>query len=487
MISRQLLQEVSSKVADLLGWDLHHHRLSDLKRALTATAEELGIQSTPAEIEFWIRNTRWPQKELDILSSHLTVGETYFFREKASLNAFQQQVIPEILNKRSGHDPVLRIWSAGCCSGEEPYTLAILLNEAFPALQSRNIHLLGTDVNQAFLEKARTGKYSRWSFRETPLLIQQKYFSEKEGVWTLDPKIRKMVMFSALNLAEELYPSAATATQNMDVIFCRNVLMYFTPEQIKLVVRRFYNCLTESGWLITSAVELNDQYFGDFETVKVGSCILYRKNTMKPGKKETAGEIKITLQPSLSRPRKTKSGHVPVQSDPPPAGRIPVEKPKSVSEKAGELFGAGKYDACIALCNAELSQSPGNPDLMLWVVRSMANRGNLDQAHEWAEKLKSSPDVTAEHLYLYAHILLEKNEFDEALVNLKRALFLNPHHLMSHFLLVNIYSRMDNYAARMKHYRNVKDLLTSCDADEVVPDSGGLTAGRLKAILKSLK
>ncbi|HNW74507.1 MAG TPA: CheR family methyltransferase [Bacteroidales bacterium] len=488
MISRQLLQEVSSKVADLLGWDLYHHRLSDLKRGLTATAAELGIKATPAEIETWIRNTRWPQRELDILSSHLTVGETYFFREKASLNAFQQQIIPEIINRCNGHDPCLRIWSAGCCSGEEPYTLAILLNEAFPALQIRKIHLLGTDVNQSFLEKAKAGKYSRWSFRETPQLIQQKYFSEKEGVWTLDPRIRKMVVFSTLNLAEDLYPSAATATQNMDIIFCRNVLMYFTPDQIRLVVRRFYNSLTESGWLITSAVELNDQYFGDFETVKIGSCMLYRKNTVKPKKAGIAGEIKSPVQPYLVSPRKKKSSHVSVQSTHPVTGSVPpVEKPKPVSEKAGELFGEGKYDECIALCSAELSKSPGNPDLMLWVVRSMANLGKLDQAHEWAEKLRSSPDVKTDHLYLYAHILLEKNEFSEAVINLKRGLFLNPHHLMSHFLLVNIYSRMDNKTARMKHYRNVTDLLSSYEADEVVPDSGGLTAGRLETILKSLK
>ena len=487
MISRQLFQEVSSQVANLLGWDLYHHRLSDLKRGLTATAAELGVGGTPEKIERWIKTTRWSQRELDILSSHLTVGETYFFREQASLKAFQLQVIPEIMNRRSGGSQFIRLWSAGCCSGEEPYTLAILLNQEFLDLKDWNVHLLGTDVNQSFLEKARKGDYTQWSFRETPPYIQQKYFSKKDGVWSIDAKIKRMVKFSALNLADDLYPSAATGTLNMDVIFCRNVLMYFTPVQIKQVVKRFYNSLNNSGWLVTSAVELNDQYFGEFETVKFDSCILYHKNKVKP-------QLVISRDVIRNTPRQVRSGSTTLKAIRPPVtsgtsanhGPNPEEKPKMAAEQAKELFSQGKYEQCIVLCGSELNKSPDQPDLILFTVQSMANLGKLDQAHEWAEKLRTSPNVKAEHLYLYAHILLEKNDFGEALKNLKRALYLNPHHVMCHFLSGNIYTRLDNKPAGMKHYQNVRDLLSSYQADDLVPDSEGLTAGRLETIVKSL-
>ena len=488
MISRQLLQEVSSQVANLLGWDLYHHRLSDLKRGLTATAAELGVGGTPEMIERWIKTTRWSQHELDILSSHLTVGETYFFREQASLKAFQLQVIPEIMNRRRGSRQFIRLWSAGCCSGEEPYTLAILLNQDFLDLKDWNVHLLGTDVNQSFLEKARKGDYTQWSFRETPHYIQQKYFSEKDGVWSIDAKIKRMVKFSALNLAEDLYPSAATGTLNMDVIFCRNVLMYFTPVQIDQVVKRLYNSLSDSGWLITSAVELNDQYFGEFETIKFDSCILYRKSKVKPQLVVSKDAIRITPKPVRSGSNTLKAVRTPVSSGTLVNHRPkPEEKPKTATEQAKELFDQGKYEQCIALCGSELNKSPDHPDLILFTVQSMANLGKLDQAHEWAEKLRTSPNVKAEHLYLYAHILLEKNDFEEALKNLKRALYLNPHHVMCHFLLGNIYTRLDNKTAGMKHYQNVRDLLASYQADDLVPDSEGLTAGRLETIVKSLK
>jgi len=157
------------------------------------------------------------------------------------------------------------------------------------------------------------------------------------------------------------------------------------------------------------------------------------------------------------------------------------------AERAKELFSQGKYEQCIVLCGSELNKSPGQPDLILLTVQSMANLGKLDQAHEWAEKLRTNPNVKAEHLYLYAHILLEKNDFEEALKNLKRALYLNPHHVMCHFLLGNIYTRLDNKPAGMKHYQNVRDLLASYQADDLVPDSEGLTAGRLETIVESLK
>ena len=186
MISQQHLHKIRLAVADIFGWNLKEDLLGDLERGLLETARELGIIETTSEIEKWLKNISWTKKELDILSTHLTVGETYFFREEAWLDVFKDQIIPEIIRNRTGKDQSIRIWSAGCCSGEEPYSLAILLNEIIPDLQSWNITILGTDINRIFLAKAERGNYTSWSFRETSQLRRNRFFSQTGDSWQID-------------------------------------------------------------------------------------------------------------------------------------------------------------------------------------------------------------------------------------------------------------------------------------------------------------
>jgi len=485
MISPQYLNKISLAVADIFGWDIKEDRLDDLERGLMATAHELGIKETSGDLEKWLKNISWTTKEMDILTTHLTVGETYFFREKAWLDVFLNQIIQDLIRIRKGSDQSIRIWSAGCCSGEEPYSVAILLKEAIPDLKNWDISILGTDLNHIFLAKAEKGQYTSWSFRETSSLRKNRFFTKEGNSWQIDPEIKNMVSFAMFNLADDLYPSGSTRTQNMDVIFCRNVLMYFTPEQIRRVVRRFYQSLSEGGWLIVGAVELDNSYFSDFSPVRFGSFTVYQKPlvSLQPVAKPDLSAI-VKPRPVFFVASKTGRQHAIISiSHPPRASVMNNQEKTAAGPNAVNLFNEGRYERCSTVCESILLTDKDNIEILTFQVRSKANLGLLDEAMCWARKLAELPGVRADHFCLIANIFLEKNEIVSAEEVLKRALYLDPHHLMSHYLLATIANQPENKRIALKHLKNVKELLDQFEDESLVPGSDGMTVGGFRKIL----
>ena len=220
-----------------------------------------------------------PRNQLEILASNLTIGETYFYRENKAFEALEEHILPELLRSSRGKERRLRIWSAGCCTGEEPYSLAISLSKVIADLKDWNITILATDINPRFLKKASRATYSEWSFRDAPRWLKERYLTRvKDGHYEIVSHIKKMVTFSHLNLAEDVYPSLLNNTNAMDIIFCRNVLMYFTPEQTKKVIQNLYNSLVDGGWLIVSSIETSPVLYSQFTTVNFHGLTVYRKN-----------------------------------------------------------------------------------------------------------------------------------------------------------------------------------------------------------------
>ena len=207
------------------------------------------------------------RRQIEILARHLTVGETYFFREQRGLDVLEGRIFPELMRMCKRGNRKLRIWSAGCCTGEEPYTIAMLLDRLFQNDGEWNVTILATDINPAFLDKAAEGLYSEWAFRATPDWVKERYFKQKKnGLFEILPHIRKRVTFSYLNLAEDVYPSVANNRSAMDIIFCQNVLMYFSPEGVRRIGHNFHRSLVSNGWLVVSPAEMSDHFFPQFKS-----------------------------------------------------------------------------------------------------------------------------------------------------------------------------------------------------------------------------
>jgi chemotaxis protein methyltransferase CheR len=213
-----------------LGKRLQHHGLGSFK-----------------DYYYLLRYNPDRDQELSEVIDALTTNETYFFREEFQLKTFVHDILPELRQqKEKENDRKLRIWSAGCSSGEEPYTIAMMLLDQ-PFLQGWKIDIIGTDISQKVLQVARKGVYGPSSFRSTDPADQRRFFSETEGKFRIADRVKNLVTISHLNL----FDSARVALLGkMDVIFCRNVIIYFDLPAKRRVVETFSQRLKPGGFLL---------------------------------------------------------------------------------------------------------------------------------------------------------------------------------------------------------------------------------------------
>ena len=483
-----VLSQLSNFIASYLALSFPKDRWDDLERNIFAAASEFGNPDVEQFIH-QIISSPLSRENAEILASHLTVNETYFWREPQSFEILEQKILPELIQSRQNEEKRIRIWSAGCSGGEEPYSLAIALRRNIPDIRNWNITILASDINPRILQKANTGVYSQWSFRSSPLWLKEKFVVEKEkGKFEIVPIIKKMVTFEYLNLAEDVFPSPINNTNAMDIIFCRNVLMYFTQERVKQVVNGFFNALVNGGYLIVSGSELFYQNYPQFEPVNYAGVTVYRKRSKDECIKSAAildyfphqtefAEVKVEL------PVETMKIIVP----PKPAAKekkqiVEIKIPqKSKYEEAQQLYSRGFYSEVIS----RFSGFAVTPDELKLLIRAYANQGKLTEALSLCEKAIAANKLDPKIHYLRATILQEHNQVEEAIAALKRTMYLDHDFALAYYSLGNILLHLGNLAGAKKNYRNVLIILEKCGNDEILPESESLTAGWLKEIINT--
>lgn len=462
-----LLSSLSDFLAAQTGLYFPKKRWGDLERGIVAAACQFGLPDAQTCARRLL-SAPLTRSQIEVLASHLTVGETYFFREKRSFEVLEQHILPELLHAHEYTGRRLRIWSAGCSTGEEAYSIAMLLDRLIPDSEKWNVTILATDINPTFLGKAAQGVYGEWSFRGTPAWIRTQHFKHgKNARFEIQPRIRKRVTFSYLNLADDVYPSLTNNTNAMDMIFCRNVLMYFTAAQAQKVIENLHRSLVYGGWLIVSPAETSNSLFSRFIAVGFPGAVLYRK----PADAESpavataypavaAGLLSETLAPeslvgdaALATPLHAvplNLDHPAVQSDELPPFAV----------------------------NASAAPSR--------TARACANQGRLAEAAEWCGKAIAADKLNPSHLYLLATIRQEQGQYDRAVQSLMRALYLDPDFVLAHFALGNLCLAQDRRREAERHFRNALALLHQRPRDEILPESDGLSAARLVEIITSV-
>lgn len=381
------------------------------------------------------------------------------------MEALTAEILPELMQSRKRGEKHLRIWSAGCSGGEEPYSIAIALREWIPDPEAWNITILATDVNPRILRKGRAGTFGEWSFRDPPAWLKRKYFRQREdGRYEIDPVIRGMVSFGFLNLAEDKYPSLLTNTNAMDVIFCRNVMMYFSADHAMRVARNFFSSLVDGGWLIVSASELSGQLFAQFSTVRFPNAVFYRKSA------EAGAASLMREHPSV----------IPMRS---PMPLSPCDTRTSAMETVPVLSRPAPVPAVSAI-PADAEPLPQETPAQL--IRTLANQGKLDEAIARCLDAITNNKLDPALHFLHATILQEQHKEDEAVAALKRAIYIDMNHILSHFTLGNILLRQGNSRGARKSFENVLEILKTHEDEEILPDADGLTAGRLGNIVRAL-
>jgi chemotaxis protein methyltransferase CheR len=216
------------------------------------------------------------QAELVALLNEITIGETCFFRNQTQLDALRRIVLPKIMEAKAKLPfRRLRMWSAGCSTGEEPYTLSLLMLEETRRLKDWKIEILATDLNQRSLEDAKTALYDSYSTRNLNAYFRQKYFTAgAEGRLLLEPSARNAVTFSRLNLSDD---ARMVFMKGLDIIFCCNVLIYFDLASKRRVIQHFYNNLLPHGYLFLGHSESLYGVNDDFRLVHLPRATAYVK------------------------------------------------------------------------------------------------------------------------------------------------------------------------------------------------------------------
>jgi chemotaxis protein methyltransferase CheR len=242
-----------------------------LEHRLAQRLEALGLTDFSAYHRY-LRYDLNRRAELEAAVEALTTHETYFFREPLQLSAFTDELLPR-LEKEHTASKRLRLWSAGCSSGEEPYTLAMLILES-GRFKDWDVEIFASDISKRVLQLARRAEYGPSALRSTPLRLAEKYFEKVGAKQKLKDEVREMVSFGQLNLID---PSGASLVPRADVIFCRNVLIYFDAPARKRVVRTLYEKLNEGGYLLLGHAENLIHLTADFELVHLKHDLVYRR------------------------------------------------------------------------------------------------------------------------------------------------------------------------------------------------------------------
>jgi chemotaxis protein methyltransferase CheR len=440
-LTAELHREAEILVSRRLGLRLPEERRADVDRAFL---EGLGSSRLPSPEAYlaWLAGLPDGSPEWARIASRLTVGETYFFRDRACFEALEQHVLPALIAARRSEGLLrLRLWSAGCATGEEPYSLAILIDRLIPDHSTWAITLLATDINLEALEIAQRGYYREWSLRETPPWVRDRYFRSRRGeTFELEPRIREMVTFAPLNLAEDGYPSLVTNTGAMDLIFCRNVLMYFGHEAQRECVARLQRALVTGGWLVLSPVEASAELLRPLIPVELPGAIFHRKD--RP--------FDVPL-PSPAWPVETPPLPAP---EAPVALEMPSEQPaRPVSGGDGELLAKARF---------------------------LADQGELETARLLAEAAVAQDRLDPEKHLLVAAICQELGDIAAAREGLRRAIYLAPDSAPAHFLLGALLLRGGERRRGRRCLENAIRILEALPSEQAVDGAGGLTAGRLK-------
>ncbi len=214
-------------------------------------------------------------EELSVVIDTLTTNETYFFREPYQLKAFSEEILPEIKARKENNtkDKNLYIWSAGCSTGEEPYTIAMLILES-GQFRDWNVEIFGNDISQRVLQVARKGIYTQSSFRGMDDRLINKYFERLDGKYKIKDEVKNLTRFGYLNLMDR---GRMSLLRNMDTIFCRNVLIYFDPESKKKVIQNFYEKMDDGSYLLLGHAESMINISTAFILQHLKNDMVYRK------------------------------------------------------------------------------------------------------------------------------------------------------------------------------------------------------------------
>jgi chemotaxis protein methyltransferase CheR len=424
------------------------------------------------------------REEFRQLASLLTVSETYFFRVPEHFRVFAEFAVPERLRTLRSDRP-LRILSAGCASGDEPYSAAIALRERFPQLS--NVVILGIDLNPAMLAKAAEGRYGPWSLREMAPDLRERYFRREGRHFILDSCVRRMVTFEERNLG--VANGTPWNLELFDIVFCRNTIMYMVPEAARLTVARLTQSLDEGGLLFLSHAETLRGLSQDFHLCHTHDTFYYRRR--EGGLRQLAPQepplarfpntevdlswvdsVRLASEQIQNLSRNTGEGTAPPLKSVAPPGhqRAPLRLGLALDLLRQERF----REALEAVGNlpAEFAK---DPDVLLLRAVLLTNCGDSAAGEAVCRQLLAADDLNASAQYLAALCREHAGDFEGAIERDRAAIYLDPAFAMPHLHLGLLAKRSHDWTTVRKEMDQALRLLEREDASRILLLGGGFS------------
>jgi chemotaxis protein methyltransferase CheR len=417
LVADPVYAQLKGYVIESTGLAYYSDKDADFARRLRRRLANFGAPDCAAYLDVLRDPARGPL-ELEALIAEITIGETHFFRHQDHFDALVAEVFPEIIARRSSVRR-LSIWCAGCADGAEPYSLSILLRRHLAQqLANWETSILGTDLNRQSLALAREGRYEEWSFRSTPDELRRTSFVREGKRWCLAPEYRQGVSFEYHNLIEDCAPCPG-----FDLIVCRNVMIYFAPDQMRRIVNRFHDGLAPGGWLLVGPAEPNMTCFTSFRAVNAPGVTLYQKPL-----------------PAL------------------PAAAVAPEVPQPLR---------------------------ATPIPTLEEVRRQADRGDWQIAAAGCEKLLMFDGMNPLIHLQHALVLEEMGRPREAERSLRRAIYLDRQCALAHYHLGRLLRARGDHRQAVRSFDNILELLSARSGAEGVSGDESVTVEQLRKLTEA--
>ncbi|NOX35145.1 MAG: hypothetical protein GXP56_15700 [Deltaproteobacteria bacterium] len=476
--------EISRFILSGTGLFFPEARRGDLEKGLQAAARELGFKDLDQFAGRLLSNSVTGH-EMDVIVEHLTIGESFFFRDQNLFQVLKNNIFFFKTAREPAGKHFLTIWSAGCCSGEEPYSISMVLDQMKKTDDTLDAVIFATDINKHFLKKAKTGMYTRWSFRNTPDDIVREYFIQKKANrFELSQHIRSCVIFRQLNLKQPVWPEPFNRPGAFDLILFRNVLMYFDSHTISAVIKRFHNSLAPGGWLVVSPSETPFVDHPGLTSVAFPGVVLHRKG-------ESGKENVLSDNSAFSQ----KGSHPSRGMMPPfPCRREPDKKEKkkekdfgpSLLQHALDLYEKGRFKDCEYLVGKSLSalENKAFPRLLQarayhLMAKAQANLGRLEPALGHCRNAADLEKLNPDHRYLLATIYASLDDRENEKKSLDQVLFLDPDHILAHVQLGGLARKQARDDLFEKHLGIAKKMLQKEPPDDIITGSDGMTVREL--------
>ena len=547
-------------VANRTGIQINAQHLDGLQRFVERRMKSLGLSSVDRYCDLCAQGEGRSgasgggtdsvgQQEWKYLVDYLTVGESYFFRDERQFSLLRRHIFPEIIQqKRQAHlvsrtcsKLSMRVWSAGCSTGEEVYSLAAMLQDLIPDWSSWDIQVIGTDINLDAIEKARTGLYGNWSFRQPNSEFKQQHMTWSRQGWQVNDGLKKMTRFYGLNLVTDPFPDQRYSLCDVDLIICRNVFIYFRKSAIAQVLRKFYASLAPQRYLVTGHTELQGQDIGHFKIISFPESVVYQRvaghgvtypsATMASSRpKQDSRAASVTRLPSsrllyapglttdtpVTPPANLSNHSEPSESSEPsepanhaaalPAAPLPAAPLPAATDNKRKLITPSTSASTRRLTQKlakKLTHQPQSKSqssngaiapteaptealyrTYLITAREHANLGQYDQAEAICQQAIQIQPFSIEPYYILTHIAEEQGQVDRAKTWLKRIIYLEPHYVPAYLELAIIYEQEANLRRSTKYFQSALALLRQLPPDSELDFQGRATVAELIRLIE---